>query len=127
MATRKRRRLVITVCPREPGVVRLPVCAGQRPSRLDALGIIASLRGLVAERRLARLVEIREGCAGGCTRPGPNVSVAFFPVHRRDHPADHVAVAWKTYVYSLPTLACLAQILTDNLPHPRPTRTTPST
>ena len=28
---------------------------------------------------------------------------------------DHVAVGWKTYVYSLGSLDCLAAVLDDNL------------
>ena len=41
------RRLVITVCPREPGVVVLPVERGGRARRLDAAAIARELRELI--------------------------------------------------------------------------------
>jgi hypothetical protein len=114
----RRRRLVITVCPREPGVVRLPIRRGDPPTRLDAAAIVDRLRRLVAERNLQHMVEIHEACAGGCARPGPNVTVTLFPIPRPGAPADHVATARKTYVYSLSTLPSLADLLTDHLPTP---------
>jgi len=32
---------------------------------------------------------------------------------------DHVAIGWKTYVYSLPALDCLATVIDENLDEPR--------
>ena len=109
------RRLVVTVCPRERGVVVLPVTRGGRAHRLDAPMILTHLRELVAERGLAERVRFREGCAGGCSGAGPNVSVEMFPLTRPGEREDHVAVGWKTYVYSLGTLDCLAAVIDDNL------------
>jgi hypothetical protein len=106
---------VVTVCPREPGIVVLPVLRGGRATRLDATTVFESLRALVATRRLEDCVRLREGCAGGCTQDGPNVSIEIFPPPRAGERPDHVAIGWKTYVYSLPTLACLATILEENL------------
>ena len=108
-------RLVVTVCPRERGVVRLPVRPGGPTRRLDARAILRQLARLVDERGLATQVRLQEGCAGGCTGTGPNVSVTIFPASRPNHRPDHVAIRWKTYVYSLPTIASLATILDDNL------------
>jgi hypothetical protein len=112
------RRLVVTVCPREPGVVTLPIVRGGRPVRLRAPAILRHLRGLVAERGLAERVRLREGCAGGCSGTGPNVSVEIFPTTRPGEREDHVAIGWKTYVYSLASLDCLAAILDENLGGP---------
>jgi hypothetical protein len=112
-------RLVVTVCPREPGVVRLPVKPGAQARRLDAASILRHLARLVQERGLAARVRLQVGCAGGCGGPGPNVSVTIYPATRPNHREDHVATAWKTYVYSLPTLTSLAAILDDNL-KPKP-------
>jgi hypothetical protein len=109
------RRLVITVCPREPGVVTLPIARGGRAVRLSAAAILRHLRELVAERGLAERVRLREGCAGGCSGPGPNVSVEIFPLTRPGEREDHVAVDWKTYVYSLASLECLAVVVEENL------------
>jgi len=109
------RRLVVTVCPREPGVVVLPVERGGRARRLDAPGVLAALEGVVARRRLGARVELREGCAGGCGGDGPNVDVTIYPATPRGERPDHVAVGWKTYVYSLPTLDCLATVIDENL------------
>ncbi len=117
--TRAERRLVVTVCPREPGVVVLAVERGGRAARLDAGAILDGLRALVAARRLEDRVRVREGCAGGCSADGPNVSVEIFPVTPPGERPDHVAIGWKTYVYSLPTLDCLATILDENLARPR--------
>jgi hypothetical protein len=110
-----RRRLVVTVCPREPGLVVLPVERGGRAARLNATAILECLRALVEARRLEGCVRLREGCAGGCTQDGPNVSVEIFPPSRAGERPDHVATGWKTYVYSLSTLDCLATILEENL------------
>jgi hypothetical protein len=109
------RRLVITVCPRERGVVALPVGRGAKAVRVDAAAIVRHLEALVAERGLADRVRLREGCAGGCSGPGPNVSVEIFPMTRPGERPDHVAVGWKTYVYSLASLDCLATVIDENL------------
>jgi hypothetical protein len=114
------RRLVITVCPREPGEVVLPVERGGRPRRLDALGVLTELARLVARRRLRARVQLREGCAGGCGGEGPNVDVTIYPVTPDGERPDHVAVGWKTYVYSLATLDCLATVIEENLGEPAP-------
>jgi hypothetical protein len=113
------RRLVVTVCPREPGVVTLPVARGEPAVKLNAAAITHHLRQLVAERGLAERVRVREGCAGGCSGPGPNVSVEILPVTRPGEREDHVAIGWKTYVYSLGSLDCLAAVIDDNLGRPR--------
>ena len=109
------RRLVVTVCPRERGVVTLPIARGATPAKLDAPAIARQLRQLVDERGLADRVRVREGCAGGCSGPGPNVSVEILPLTRPGEREDHVAIGWKTYVYSLRTLDCLAAVIDDNL------------
>jgi hypothetical protein len=119
------RRLVITVCPREPGAVVLPVERGGRARRLDAAAIAHDLRALIARRALESHVSLREGCAGGCYGNGPNVSVTVYPPARAGERADAIAVGWKTYVYSIGTLACLAQVIEENLdapPVPSPDR-----
>jgi hypothetical protein len=113
------RRLVITVCPRELGVVTLPVARGGRAVRLNAQAILKHLRELAAERGFGERVRFREGCAGGCSRPGPNVSVEMFPLPKAGEREDHVAVDWKTYVYSLGALDCLAAVIEDNIGRPR--------
>lgn len=109
------RRLVVTVCPREAGAVSIPPRPGRPPERLDAPAIVRELRELVAERSLGDRVIIVEGCAGGCGRPGPNVGVTLHSMPRAGERADHVAVGWKTYVYSLASLPSLATIVDDNL------------
>jgi hypothetical protein len=109
------RRLVITVCPHEPGVVTLPVARGGRAVRLNAAAIVRHLTELVAGRGLDERVRLREGCAGGCSGPGPNVSVEIFPMTRPGERPDHVAIGWKTYVYSLASLDCLATVIEENL------------
>jgi hypothetical protein len=109
------RRLVVTVCPREPGVVTLPIAHEGRAVKLNAAAIAHELRQLVAERGLAERVRVREGCAGGCSGPGPNVSVEILPLTRPGEREDHVAIGWKTYVYSLGSLDCLAAVIDDNL------------
>jgi hypothetical protein len=119
------RRLVITVCPREPGVVVLPVERGGRARRLDAAAIVRDLHELITRRQLADHVSLREGCAGGCYGSGPNLSVTIYPPVRPGERADGIAVSWKTYVYTLATLTCLAQVIEENLDAspPAPTRT----
>ena len=109
------RRLVVTICPREPGVVTLPGERGGRAMRLGAAAILKTLRSLVDARGLADRVRFREGCAGGCSADGPNVSVEIFPVPAPGEPPDNVAVGWKTYVYSLASLDCLATVIEENL------------
>lgn len=110
-----RRQLVITVCSREPGTVLLPVRRGMRPRRMDARTLARQLEALVATGRLERWVRVREGCAGGCWSPGPNVGVTIYPASGAEDRADHVAIGWRTYVYSLATLDCLSRIIDDNL------------
>ncbi len=112
------RRLVITACPREPGTVALAVTVGGPLARLDARAIRSHLDALVAERGLGHLVTVREACAGGCTGTGPNVGVTMYPGPRPGAPASQVAIDWKTYVYSLGALPCLAALIDDNLPAP---------
>jgi hypothetical protein len=63
-------------------------------------------------------VRLREGCAGGCYRRGPNVSVTIYPVARPGERPDEIAVGWKTYVYTLATLSCLTQVIEENLDAP---------
>jgi hypothetical protein len=104
-------RLIVTVCPRESGTVRLPVTRGAHPRRLDARATLRALAGIVEARGLGDAVRLREACAGGCARSGPNVSVDILA--GTSH--DSVAVDWKTYVYSLPTLSCLADVIDENL------------
>jgi hypothetical protein len=70
-------------------------------------------------------VQVREACAGGCSGAGPNVSVAMYSMPAAGERADQVAVGWKTYVYSLPTLDCLAQVIEENLDEPREPRDRP--
>jgi hypothetical protein len=116
------RRLVITVCVREPGRVVLPIRRGERARRLDARAILAALQSLVARECLGDRVQVREACAGGCHGAGPNVSVARYSMGAPGERVDHVAVDWRTYIGSLPTLACLAQVIEENLDEPRRAR-----
>ncbi len=109
------RLLVVTVCPREPGLVLLPLERGGRRARLDAAGIVRCLRELVAARSLGDRVTVREGCAGGCSGRGPNVSVDVYAAAGPGHRQDRVAVDWKTYVYSIGDLDCLSTIIDENL------------
>jgi hypothetical protein len=109
------RRIVITVCPRERGVVVLPITRGGRAVRLNAEAILQHFAELVAERGLGDRVRLRQGCAGGCSGTGPNVSVEIFPLGLPGEREDHVAVDWKTYVYSLGSLDCLAAVIEENL------------
>ena len=111
----RRRRLVITVCPQEPGMVTLPVRRRERRRRLGARAIARHLAELAAERGVSDVVEVRSGCAGGCWLKGPNVSVMIYPVTPPGERPDHVAIAWKSYVASLDELDCLATILEENL------------
>jgi hypothetical protein len=96
-------------------VVVLPVERGGRRRRLDAAGVVRSLRDLVTARGFDGRVSVREGCAGGCARAGPNVDVRVHPISPPGAKLDTVAIGWKTYVYSLASLDCLAAIIEDNL------------
>ena len=107
--------LVITVCPREQGGVRLPVEHGDRPRRLDAEGLAAQLEALITTRGLAGRVSVRRACAGGCSLSGPNVSLALYPDPRPGEKPDHVAIGWRTYVGVLDAVDCVAAILDDNV------------
>lgn len=118
-----KRLLEITVCPRELGTVVLPVERGGRPEQMDARGICRHLDRLIARRGLKGTVWLREGCAGGCSRPGPNVNVDVFLKARTGAEQDHVAVAGKSYVYSLRSLPWLGRIIDENL-RPAPPRGT---
>jgi hypothetical protein len=113
--TPPRRRIVITVCPLEPGLVTLPLIRGGPRRRLGARAIARHLAALAADRGLADFVQVRNGCAGGCWLKGPNVSVAIYPATSPGERPDHVAVAWKTYVASLADLDALETILEENL------------
>ena len=117
------RVIVVTVCLRERGTVTLPVERGARARRLDAPAILAALRALVARRRLGAHVSVREGCAGGCSGRGPNVDVRVYATPQPGERPDHVALAWKTYVYTLGTLPSLADVIDEQLPSDR--RATP--
>jgi hypothetical protein len=110
------RRLVVTVCPREPGVVTMPVARGGPAVRLDAAAVAHQLEALAAARGLADRVRVQQGCAGGCHGPGPNVGVTVFPVPPPGEKPDHVAIGWRSYVASLATLDCLAAVIEQNLP-----------
>jgi hypothetical protein len=118
LADRVARRLVITVCYREPGLVVLPVERGERAHRLDARAVAHQLVALAERRGVSDRVRVREGCAGGCNGPGPNVSVAIYPLPAPGERSDEIAVAWKTYVYTLPTLECLSRVIDENLDLP---------
>jgi hypothetical protein len=96
-------------------VVVLPVERGGRAVRMDAAAVRRHLEALVAARGLGDRVRLREGCAGGCAGAGPNVDVGIYARPRPGERADHVAIGWKTYVYSLPALDCLAAVIEDTL------------
>jgi hypothetical protein len=99
--------------------VVLPVERQGPACRLDARAILRRLQGLVDARGLGNRVHVREACAGGCTGSGPNVGVTIYPLPGPGERADQVAIGWKTYVYSLSTLDCLARVIEDNLDAPR--------
>jgi hypothetical protein len=111
VARASRRRLVITVCPREHGTVVLPLRRGGRRLRLDAPAVARHLAALATERGVGDLVDVRAACAGGCALAGPNVTVTIHPVTPPGERPDHVAIGWKTYVGSLADLDALATIL----------------
>jgi hypothetical protein len=70
---------------------------------------------VVARRQLEGRVSVREGCAGGCSRAGPNVDVTIHATPAPGARPDHVAIGWKTYVYALASLASVAAIIDENL------------
>ena len=113
VARAPRRRLVITVCPRERGVVVLPLIRGGRRLRLDAPAVARHLTALATARGVADLVDVREACAGGCAFAGPNVTVTIHPATAPGERPDHVAIGWKTYVGSLADLDALSTVLDD--------------
>ena len=109
------RRLVISVCQREPGTIVLPVERGGRARRLDAVAISRHLAALIARRGLTDTVRVSDACAGGCGLRGPNVTVTMYAPVRPGEKPDHVSIGWKTYVASLGALDCLARVIDDNL------------
>jgi hypothetical protein len=119
------RRLLITVCPREPGMVRLPLQRGGRAQRLGARAIVESLGALIARAGVTDRVRVREGCAGGCSGAGPNVSVTMYPMPVAGERADQIAIGWRTYVDSLTALDCLARVIEENLEEPSGSRRRP--
>lgn len=119
------RRLVVTVCPREHGVVNLPVERGTRAMRLDAAGLRRELTAFAARRGLTGCVSVREGCAGGCGLAGPNVDVRIYAAPRARERRDEVALGWKTYVYSLAALPSLSVVIDENLRAPGSRRPAP--
>ena len=110
-----RRRLIITVCPKEPGTVVLPVERGGPRRRLDARAILRELQALVARRNLDAVVRVREGCAGGCQGRGPNVSLTILAMPAPGERPDNVAIGWRTYVGSLADAPSLQAIIDENL------------
>jgi hypothetical protein len=110
-----KRRLVISVCLREGGTVRLPVERGGRARLLDAAAITRELTALIARRGLAEHVRVSDACAGGCSLRGPNVSVTIYPATPPGERPTHVAIGWKTYVTSLARLDFLARVIEDHL------------
>ena len=118
-----KRLLEITVCPLESGSVVLPLKRGGHPERMDARAIRKHLERLIQRRGLAGTVWLREDCAGGCHRAGPNVNVDVFVKAPPGEEQDHIAVESKSYVYSLPSVDCLVQIIDENLRPARSRRT----
>ncbi len=118
-----KRLLEITVCPLERGSVMLRAVRGGRARRMDARAIRKHLERLIQRRKLAGTVWLREDCAGGCHRAGPNVNVDIFLKAPPGLEQDHVTVQSKSYVYSLLSVACLVQIIDENLRPARSRRT----
>jgi hypothetical protein len=106
---------VITACLRERGSVMLSVERGQRRRRLGAREILRELQALVDRRGLAEFVRVREGCAGGCHGPGPNVSLTVHALPPPGRRPDHIAIGWWSYVGSLSSIESLAAILDEHL------------
>ena len=117
------RRLVITICPREPGRIALAIERGGPIVRMGAAEMTGYLERLIGQRDLTDRVTLRQGCAGGCSGTGPNVSVTLHAMPRPGERPDHVAIGWRTYVASLATLPCLASVIDDNLDDMRTRRT----
>ena len=101
----------------------LPLKRGGRPRRMDARAIRKHLERLIQRDGLAATVWLREDCAGGCDRAGPNVNVDVFLKAPPGEEQDHVAVETQSYVYSLASLRCLAQVIDENLRPARSRRT----
>jgi uncharacterized protein YbaR (Trm112 family) len=110
-----RRLLEITVCPREKGRVSLAVERGGRPVRMNARALVGRLERLIARRGLAGRVRIRQECAGGCDRAGPNLHVDVFAEAPAGVAQDRVAVRARSYVYCLASSGSLARIVEENL------------
>ena len=108
--------LEVTVCPREDGIVRLPVEKGGRQKTMNARALAQELNRLIEARGLMGEVWVRERCAGGCWLAGPNVNVDCFVKARPGEAQDHIAIGGKSYVYSLGTLNYLGQLIDENLP-----------
>jgi hypothetical protein len=109
------RRLLICVCSREGGTVRLRLERGSRVRRLDARAVARHLETLVERRGLSDAVQVRDACAGGCGMRGPNVTVIVYPPTRPGEKPDHVSIGRRTYVGSLDGLDCLARVIDENL------------
>ena len=109
------RRLVISVCQREPGTIVLPIERGGRGRRLDAVAVMRHLEALIARRGLADAVRVSDACAGGCGMRGPNITVTIYAPVRPGEKPDHVSIGRKTYVASLDALDCLARVIDENL------------
>ena len=110
-----RRRLIVTVCPKEPGTAMLCVERGGPRRRLDARAVFRELQALVARHHLESVVRVREGCAGGCHGRGPNVSLTVHPLTAPGEKPDGIAIGWRTYVGSLGDVSALRAIVDDNL------------
>jgi hypothetical protein len=110
-----RRRIIITVCPKERGTAVLSVKPGTPRRRLDAGAILRELQALVGRRNLDAVVRVREGCAGGCHGRGPNVSLTLHVLPAPGERPDNIAIGWRTYVGSLAEMPSLQAILDENL------------
>jgi len=96
----------------------LPLEPGGTRRRLDAGRVRRELEALVERRGLGDLVTVRDACAGGCFAAGPNVSVTIYPPPHPGQRPSHVALGWRTYVYSIHDLESLAAVIDDNLIEP---------
>src|SRR2546430_9740279 len=97
------RRLVVTVCPRERGAVVLPLERGGRAARLDAAGVLAPLRALVARRGVDDRGHLRDGRAGGCWAAGPHLDGRRFAAAKPRRRPPPPAPGLETHAYSPPT------------------------